>query len=105
MQRISIEQARPGMTVAKPVMNEAGVVLVGAGTPLTDSTIERLKHLEISSIIVKGRPLDIGVQDKPFEQVCAELDERFSLVSDDKLCGQIKEIIRNDLRRRREEEG
>jgi len=103
MQRISLDAAQPGMTVAKPVMNEAGVVLVGAGTQLTEATIEKLKSLDIASLIVKGRPIETGVPEKPLEQVYAELDERLSLVAGDALCNQIKELIKKDLRVRREE--
>lgn len=103
MQRISLENAKPGMTVAKPVVNESGVVLIGAGTQLTESALEKLKSLEITSIIVTGRPVDTGVPEKPLEQLWAELDERFSPVAGDKLCQQIKDIIRNDFKQRREE--
>ena len=91
------------MTVAKPVMNDSGVVMVGAGTELTEATIEKLKSLEIASVIVKGRPVDTGSPEKPLEQLFAELDERFTLVAGDKLCRQIKEMIKNDLQHRREE--
>lgn len=91
------------MTVAKPVMNDSGVVMVGAGTELTEATIEKLKRLEIASVIVKGRPVDTGSPEKPLEQLFAELDERFTLVAEDKLCRQIKEMIKNDLQHRREE--
>ena len=103
MQKISLEKAQPGMIVAKPVMNESGVVLVGAGTALSEATIEKLKSLDIASVVVKGRPVDTGIPEKPLQQLFAELDERFSLVAGDKLCQQIKEMIRQDLQHRREE--
>ena len=103
MQRIPLEKAKPGMVVAKPVANDSGVVLIGAGTELSEAAIERLNSLEIAYVIVKGRPLDTGTPEKPLEQLYAELDERFTLVANDKLCMQIKNLIKNDLKLRREE--
>jgi hypothetical protein len=103
MQRIPLEKAKPGMVVAKPVANDTGVVLIGAGTELTEAAIEKLKGLEIPCVIIKGRPLDTGTPEKPLEQLFAELDERFTLVAGDKLCMQIRDMIKKDLKLRREE--
>lgn len=57
MQRIPIKFASAGMSLAKPIAREDGMVLVGDGTVLTDSIIDRLKNAEIPSVVVKGRPL------------------------------------------------
>ena len=104
MQKIPVDKAAKGMILAKPITRENGVVLMGEGTELNDLLIEKLKDLEIKKIAVKGRPLDIaGEEEKTLEQLHAELEERFSTVSSDKLCNQIKEIIKKDIKRRKEE--
>jgi len=103
MQKIPVDKAAKGMILAKPVVRENGVVLMGEGTELNDLLIEKLKDLDIKKIAVKGRPLDIGGGEKTLEQLYAELEERFSMVSSDKLCNQIKEFIKKDIKRRKAE--
>ncbi|MFC4597330.1 HD-GYP domain-containing protein [Cohnella hongkongensis] len=44
---------RPGQTLAKPVLNKNGMVMLGAGTQLTDKYIERLRTLGITDIYVE----------------------------------------------------
>jgi len=102
MQKIPLEKATEGMVLAKPIARENGVVLMGEGTELNELLIERLKGLDITKVTVKGRPLG-GEDEKSVEVLIAELEERFSPVSSDKLCVQIKDIIKKDINRRREE--
>ncbi len=53
---------RPGQTLAKPVLNKNGMVMLGAGTQLTDKYIERLRTLGITDIYIEedapSRPLN-----------------------------------------------
>ena len=58
MQKIPLKQATPGMTLAKPVINDRGMTLVGAGTRLTEDTIERLVGMEVKRITVEGHARD-----------------------------------------------
>ncbi len=102
MQKIPLDKAEAGMILAKPIARENGVVLMGEGTELNEQLIERLQNLDIQKVTVKGRPLG-GDDEKPVETLYAELEERFSIVSSDKLCTQIKDIIKKDIKRRREE--
>jgi len=101
MQRVPIDKAVQGMVVARPVTNETGVVMVGAGTALTEGLIEKLTALEIDHVIVKGRPL--GGEAKPLDQLYKELDSRVTLIAADKVCMQIKDIIKKDLKSRSDE--
>jgi hypothetical protein len=101
MQKIPVSKAAAGMVLARPVTRESGVVLMGEGTELTALMIEKLRELEILNICVKGRPLDLGGDDVPLEQLLHELDERFSTTKADKLCQQIKELVKQDIIRRR----
>ena len=102
MQKIPLDKATDGMVLAKPIERENGVVLMGEGTELNEQLIERLRNLDIQKVTVKGRPLG-GDDEKPVEILFAELEERFSNVSSDKLCSQIKDIIKKDIKQRREE--
>lgn len=44
---------RPGQTLVKPVLNKNGMVMLGAGTQLTDKYIERLRTLGITDVYVE----------------------------------------------------
>ena len=102
MQKIPLEKTTEGMVLAKPIARENGVVLMGEGTELNEQLIERLKGLDITKITVKGRPLG-GDDEKSVEVLIAELEERFTPVSSDRLCVQIMDIIKKDIKRRRKE--
>lgn len=104
MQKIPLSMAREGMVLAKPVVRENGVVLMGEGTQLSAQLIERLAGLEIPKIVVKGRPIDTGAAEKTLSELLEDVEARFSTVSGDKFCAQIKEIVRNDVTRRKQEE-
>ena len=102
MQKIPLEKAAEGMILAKPILRGNGVVLMGEGTELNEQLIERLKSLDITKITVKGQPLG-GEEEKSVELLISELEERFAPVSSDKLCVQIMNIIKKDIKQRREE--
>jgi hypothetical protein len=101
MQKIPVSKVVGGMVLARPVTRESGVVLMGEGTELTELLIEKLRDLEIANVYVKGRPLDLGGEDVSLEQLLNELDERFSITPGDKLSLQIKELVKQDIIRRR----
>ncbi len=101
MQKIPVEKATAGMVLAKPLTRKDGVTLMGEGTVLTEQLINRLTDMDIAKLFVKGRPLSIeGEGDKTLEQRYQEVENRFSLVKDDNLSSQIKEIIRADIKQR-----
>ena len=102
MQKIPLEKAAEGMILDKPIVRGNGVVLMGEGTELNEQLIERLKSLDIAKITVKGQPLG-GEDEKSVEVLIAELEERFTPVSSDRLCVQIMNIIKKDIKQRREE--
>lgn len=60
MQRIPLNLAEEGMTLAKPITRDNGMVLVGEGTELTASLIARLENMDVSHVTVKGGPVDAG---------------------------------------------
>ena len=93
MQKIPLKQARPGMTLAKPVVNDRGMTLVGAGTQLTQDTIDRLAGMEVKRITVEGHPVDTGQEEKSLDQMLDDLDKRFMKVKDDPLMKKIRNMI------------
>lgn len=77
MLKISIDKAKPGMTLAQDVINEAGMIVVPAGKELTDSLINKLSRMNIDIIYIKGERIL-----PPKEEVFSELEERFKKIND-----------------------
>jgi len=99
MQRILLEKAREGMTLAKPVVNDNGITLVREGTELTRTLIERLVSLGIQNIIVQGHPLETdGETEKPLSVLEKEMEDRFRPTQSNPLMQQLKEIFLKELR-------
>ncbi len=68
-----MERLKPGAKLAKPVVNDSGMILIGEGTVLKESHIDRLQNMSISSVFVEGT----AGPSKTREELLAELDERF----------------------------
>jgi inorganic pyrophosphatase/exopolyphosphatase len=103
MQKISLKQATAGMKLAKPVENDRGMTLCGAGTELTGDTIDRLIRMEVKKITVEGHPVDTGQEEKSLDQLLKELDGRFKKVAGDPLMKKIKRMISKVLTEQAEE--
>lgn len=64
MRLISIKMCQPGMTLAKNIYNEAGLVLLGANYELTANSIRRLESLGIDFVYIHdARTDDIQVKE------------------------------------------
>ena len=104
MQKIPLKRAMPGMKLAKPVINENGVVLIGTGIELTEGIINTLERKEIDRVVVEGSPL--GETGKPPEERIDELNARFRNVGDDPVMMHIKELfVRRILKKAEEKAG
>ena len=57
MQRIPLAKAKPGMVLAQPVARPDGLVLMGAGTVLTEDYLERIRKVGVGTVSVEGNPL------------------------------------------------
>jgi hypothetical protein len=57
--QIDVETIQPGMTLAEPVVNRHGQVLLGAGAALTDRHITVLKTWGVRSVIIEGGGADV----------------------------------------------
>ena len=94
MQKIPIHLAAPGMKLARPVQNEQGLVLVGAGTELTPGILARLQQMGISKLVVEGHPVDLPNEGpRTPEELRAAYEERFSIVGDDPVLMNLKELL------------
>ncbi|HOJ12966.1 MAG TPA: hypothetical protein PLS81_01375 [Deltaproteobacteria bacterium] len=96
MQKVPIELVKPGMVLAKTVCNESGMALCGEGTELTDTIIERLKRMNISHVVLKGHPVDMG-ESKTTEEKLADLEARFERCRKDPLMERVLEAARAAL--------
>lgn len=95
MQRIPLNLARPGMTLAKPVLRDNGLVLVAENTELSESLLERLTRMEIETITVQGHPVDMGDGgENPYSRRAGRLDHLFRRHADDAWMQRIREHIR-----------
>jgi len=98
MQKIPLSLAKPGMKLAKSVLNEKGLVLCGEGVELSDALISRLSNMGIPKITVEGHPVDTGVAEKPPEEQLRDLEKRFEKISSDPVMKMIKEIFEKRIR-------
>lgn len=99
MQKIPLASAVTGMVLARDIVrndNPKGPPICGKGVTLTDSLIERLKRMGVSTVTVEGRPVQME-GDKSLEEILEDLDRRFNKVEDDPLTGKLKKIYRQYL--------
>ena len=53
MRRLSTNQIKPGMRVARPVFNSEGQILLNKGTELNEHYIKRLRQLNVMSVYIE----------------------------------------------------
>lgn len=93
MPKIPVSKLEPGMILAKPVMAANGMVMLGEGTVLSDTWIERIADMQIPSVFIDGPP----VQTVPREQALESLTARFALVGDRPFMSAIYKIVREHI--------
>lgn len=99
MQRIPIKFATAGMSLAKAISREDGMVLAGQGTVLTDPVINRLKNAEIPSLVVKGRPLPGLPSGMDLQKVRDRLPHLFRKYDSDQLMVTMRKMLSQYLER------
>jgi len=94
VQTLPIHLLAPGMTLAKPVSSDKGVVLLAQGTELTEALIQRLDRMQVTKVVVEGHPVDLpGQSQRNPQQRLAELDRAFSRVENDPPMMALKAIF------------
>ncbi|MCC6346905.1 MAG: hypothetical protein IT388_06915 [Nitrospirales bacterium] len=89
MPKVSVESLKPGMKLAKPVVNESGMILLGEGTELTEVHIERLRNMTIGSVAVAGS----AQPQKSKAELLSALDARFRKTEDEPYMSLIKRVF------------
>ena len=95
MKRILLEQAKPGMVLAKPVMNAAGMIIVAAGMALDESRLIHLERIGTAAVYVEAAVGDGEI--KSLEELERELDARFRKVDEEPQLSRIRRAIRQHL--------
>ena len=103
VQKIPIKLVAAGMKLAKPAVNDRGVVLFGTGAELTDDIIARLSKAGVKRVTVEGHPVNTGGQEKDLGQEIAELHGRFRSVENDPLMRKIRGFFVERLKERAKE--
>jgi hypothetical protein len=93
MQKIPVSKLEIGMKLAKPVTAKSGMVMLGEGTELTATWIERIQDMDITNIFVEGPP----VQTIPREEAMDDLDARFSHLEGKPYMNVIKQIVKEHI--------
>lgn len=93
MPKIPVSKLEPGMKLAKPVMAKNGMVMLGDGTELNETWIERIQDMEIASVFIDGPP----IQAIPKEQALSDLEARFALVDGKPYMNAIKKIVKEHI--------
>jgi hypothetical protein len=89
MLRISIESVEPGAVLAKPIMNEAGTTLVGAGVEVSGPLKDKLINMGITEVFIVGRK----APDIPKEEFVAKINTMFTKAEEDPRMAAMKRAL------------
>ncbi|ABM28180.1 hypothetical protein [Nitratidesulfovibrio vulgaris] len=94
MQKLTLEQAAPGMRLARPVQRPDGVPLVGEGVELTDIMLERFATAGVAEIYVEGNPVPVddgsGVD---FARIAGRLEHLFRKHGEDRFMATMHQFL------------
>lgn len=95
MKRVPLDEAEPGMVLAKPVTNQTGVTVLPAGTELDQELLKRLDRMNLSAVYVEGAASAAG--GKSQAELEQDLNQRFRKVAGDPTQAMIREAVRRHL--------
>jgi hypothetical protein len=93
MPKIPVSKLEPGMKLAKPITTKNGMVMLGEGTELSATWIDRIRDMDITNVFVDGPP----IQAISLDQALANLDARFVNVADKPYMNLIKKIVKEHI--------
>lgn len=73
MIRVAVEDARPGMKLARAVLSQSGIADFAEGITLTEPVIARIKSTGIATLYIAGHK----APDRPLREELTALDRRF----------------------------
>jgi hypothetical protein len=100
MQDVTLERAKAGMKLARPVTNKRGIILYGVGAVLTADIIARLSEIGVDQITIDGNPPSTAHEQESLRLQVEELNARFRYVEGDPLMDKIKNLILKQLKER-----
>lgn len=93
MGRISIDNLRPGMKLARPVTNKGGMVMLAEETELTAALIDKMRGMDIQGVFIQG----LSGPTVPKDEMLFGLEERFASVPDEPRLAILKKVMRDHL--------
>ncbi len=93
MPKIPVAKLEAGMKLAKPVVGKNGMVMLGEGTELSETWVERIRDMDIASVFIDGPP----IQAIPREEALANLETRFAAVEGKPHMNLIKKIVKEHI--------
>ncbi|OPY71459.1 MAG: hypothetical protein A4E62_01242 [Syntrophorhabdus sp. PtaU1.Bin002] len=91
--KTAVDSLKPGMVLAKPVVNKNGLVMVSEGTELNDSLIGKIREMDVPGVYVRG----MTQPDTPKEDMLALLDKRFNGVEEKPYMALIKQALKEHI--------
>ncbi len=96
MIKVTPEKLQPGMRLARPVMNKAGMALLGEGTELTETWIARIQDMDLEGAIYVEGKLEMEV---PMDEMLASLQRRFQSALGNQRMELIKRAAETHIRK------
>ncbi len=93
MIRIAVEDARPGMKLARAVLNQSGIAVFAEGITLTEPVIARIESTGITTLYIAGRK----VPDRSLSEELAALDRRFRNTETFPEMAALKRMVREHI--------
>jgi hypothetical protein len=92
MPKVSVEELKPGMKLGKP-LSRGNMVLLGEGTVLTETWIDRIGDMGIDGVFVDGP----SEQPIPKEEAIRQLDARFRNVLSKPYMEQLRKMVKEHI--------
>jgi hypothetical protein len=105
MIRLKIDEAKPGMVLARSVYNQQDLLLLEKGSALTKKRIWMIKTWGIDRVSVRGQPkendrTDFQIEFESKETIEKELKTKFADVIDDPIMQEIMKAAGRQLQKR-----
>lgn len=89
MLKMSVESVGPGAVLAKPIVNDTGIILIAVGVEVTGSLKQKLASMGITEVFVDGK----RVPDIPKEEFVAKVNVSFSKTEEDPRMAAMKRAL------------
>ncbi len=93
MPKVIVEQLKPGMKLARPLLNSSGMVLMAEGTELTEARISKIENMGVDSVYIDGP----SIPARPKDELLASLDSRFTKVEGNPRMAIIKNAVKDHI--------